>query len=143
MGVLARMLRTVDFFTPLNIGQIEAVLPHIRLYSYAAGETVFKQGEKGDAFYIVYDGEVTVKVKSGLLGLFAKTVGKLESGAFFGEIALISAEPRTATIVCEKPTYLFCLVAADFQFVLKQNPNAAAEMARIGERRKFDTSHQK
>lgn len=143
MGVLARMLRKVEFFTPLTIGQLEEILPHIRLHSYDTGETVFKQGEPGDAFYIVYDGQVSVRIKAGFLGFFPKTVGVLQDGAFFGEIALISNEPRTATIICDKPTQLFCLVATDFQFILKQNPAAAAEMARIGARRKFDTSHQK
>ena len=73
--------------------------------------------------------------------LLHKTVATLKPGEFFGEIALISAEPRTATIVAAEPTLLFTLISSDFQFVLGENPAAAAEMKRIALRRKFDAAH--
>jgi hypothetical protein len=63
LGVLARTLHDVEFFSPLTVGQLELVLPYIRLYGYDAGETVFRQGEAGDAFYIVYTGQVSIQVK--------------------------------------------------------------------------------
>ncbi|HAM34867.1 MAG TPA: hypothetical protein DEB40_04690 [Elusimicrobia bacterium] len=137
---LARALRKVDFFSPLTVGQIDAVLPHISLYSYAQGETVFRQGEPGDAFYIVHVGRVIVRVKKGLLSL-RRTVATLGPGDFFGEIALVSRSPRTAEVSCLETSQLFTLVAADFEFVLRQNPSAQAEMARIAARRRFDSSH--
>lgn len=139
LGVLAGMLRKVDFFTPLTIGQVEQILPQVRLYSFSPGETVFKKGAPGDAFYIVYKGSVEVRLPK--LLLLHKTVATLRPGDFFGEIALISDEPRTATIVAAEPTLLFTLVSADFRFVLKENPAAAAEMRRIADRRKFDSAH--
>lgn len=142
LGVLARMLRKVEFFSPLTIGQIEQVLPHIALYAYEPGETVFKQGEAGDAFYIVYKGTVSINIKNGFLS-FSKTVAKLGEGSFFGEIALLSRDPRNATVVCEGPVELFVLVSGDFQFILHENPQTAAEMKRIAARRKFETAHQK
>lgn len=137
LGILARMLRKVDFFSPLTIGQLEQILPHIRLFGCEQGETIFSQGEPGDAFYIVYNGSVAVRVKTGFFG-FSRSVAKLGPGAFFGEIALISDEPRTATIVAAEPTQVFCLVAQDFQFILNGNPAAREEMKRIAARRKFD-----
>jgi potassium efflux system protein len=143
LGVLAGMMRKVEFFTPLTVGQLEKVLPAVLLYEYAAGETVFKQGQPGDAFHIVYDGKVDITIPSGFLGLSSKTVASLGKGAFFGEIALISSDPRTATVRCAERTLLFTLVASDFKFVLAENPSAAAEMRRIADRRKFETAHQK
>lgn len=140
MSVLARMLRQVEFFSPLNVGQLDQVLPYISLYGYAAGENVFRQGQTGDAFYIVYTGRVEVKVKPGLLS-FAKTVARLGPGDFFGEIALVSSSPRTATVTCPEPAQLFTLVAADFAFVLDKNPATRAEMQRIAARRRFDSAH--
>lgn len=141
LGVLAHMLRKVDFFAPLTVGQLEQVLPHVRIHQFEAGETVFRQGEAGDAFYIVYKGSVEVRLKRWVL--FSKKVATLPEGAFFGEIALISSEPRTATIVAAEPTMLFTLVSGDFQFVLRENPAAEAEMKRIAARRKFDSAHSK
>lgn len=140
LGLLARMLRKVDFFAPLTIGQVDQILPHIRLYEFDPGETVFKQGDVGDAFYIVYKGKVSIRIKKGFFSL-RKTVTTMGEGTFFGEIALIAQEPRSATVVCEEPTQLFVLVAGDFQFVLQQNPATAAEMKRIADRRKFESSH--
>ena len=139
LGVLSRMLRKVEFFSPLTIGQLDKVLPSVMLLAYEDGETVFKQGQKGDAFYIVYKGAVDVKLRKALL--FSTTVARLKEGDFFGEIALVSAEPRTASVVCAGPTFLFTLVSEDFQFVLRENPAAAEEMKRISARRKFATDH--
>lgn len=140
LGLLAHMLRKVEFFTPLTVGQLEKVLPSVMLYSYETGERVFAQGQKGDAFYIIYKGSVSVRLKRWLV--LSKTVATLKEGDFVGEIALISDEPRTASVVCDEPTLLFTLIADDFKFVLGENPAAAEEMRRIAARRKFDTSHQ-
>jgi trk/ktr system potassium uptake protein len=139
LGVLAHMLHKIEFFTPLTVGQLEQVLPHVRIHSFEPGETVFRQGEVGDAFYIVYKGSVTVRLKRMLF--LSKTVATLSEGDFFGEIALVSSEPRTATIVAAGPTLLFTLISDDFQFVLSENPAAALEMKRISARRKFDSDH--
>lgn len=140
LGVLAHMLRKVEFFTPLTIGQLEQVLPTVMLYAYDAGETVFRQGQTGDAFYIVYKGSVDIKIKQWVI--FSKKVAALKEGDFFGEIALISDEPRTATVVAAEPTMLFTLISDDFKFVLAENPSAAEEMRKIGKRRKFDSDKQ-
>lgn len=139
IGALAKMMQKVDFFSPLTVGQLEKVLPHVMLGSYAAGETVFRQGDPGDAFYIVYTGKVEIRLRRMLF--LSKTVARLGEGAFFGEGALISQEPRNAGVVCVEPTRLFTLLAADFQFILHENPGAAAEMRSIAAQRKFVSSH--
>lgn len=140
LGLLSRMLRKVDFFTPLTVGQLERVRPTVMLYSYEKGETVFSQGQKGDAFYIVYKGSVDILLKRWLV--LSKKIATLKEGDFLGEIALISDEPRTASVVAAEPTMLFTLIADDFKFVLNESPGAAEEMKRIGARRKFASDHQ-
>lgn len=139
LGVLAHMLRKVDFFSPLTVGQLDQVLPQVRIHSFAPGEKVFRQGDPGDAFYIVYKGSVEVRLKR--LVFLSKTVATLREGEFFGETALVSKEPRNATIVATEPTLIFALISDDFQFVLQQNPVAATEMKRVALRRKFDSAH--
>lgn len=139
LGILAKTMRKVEFFSPLTVGQLEQVLPHVMLCSYAQGEAVFKQGAPGDAFYIVYSGKVEVRLKR--LAFFSKTVAVLGEGDFFGETALLSQEPRNATVVAAAPTMLFTLLASDFAFILRENPAAAAEMLSIATQRKFVSSH--
>lgn len=140
LGLLASMLRKVEFFTPLTVGQLDKILPSVMLYAYDKGETVFSQGRKGDAFYIVYQGSVEIRLRRWLV--LSKKVATLKAGDFLGEIALISDEPRTATVVCAEPSLLFTLISDDFKFVLRENPAAAEEMRRIAARRRFDTAHQ-
>ena len=137
---MAHIMRKVDFFAPLTVGDLDLILPHVMLFDCAAGETVFKQGDTGDAFYIVYSGRLDVWVKTGWFSR-PKLVAGMQAGEFFGEMALISREKRSATVTCTEATRLFTLMAADFEFVLKGNPRAAAEMKGIAERRKFKSSH--
>jgi CRP-like cAMP-binding protein len=139
LGILAGIMRKVKFFSPLTVGQLEKVLPHVMLCSYAAGETVFKQGTAGDAFYIVYKGKVDVKLKRMIF--LSKTVATLGEGDFFGETSLLSKEARNATVTCAEPVMLFTLLASDFAFILHENPAAAAEMLSIATQRKFISSH--
>jgi CRP-like cAMP-binding protein len=138
---LAKVLRKVDFFAPMTIGQLEMILPYILLYSYQAGETVFKQGGEGDAFYIIRDGKVGVSVKKGFFS-FAKEVAQLGEGGFFGEMALLTSEARTATVKCVEDARLFVLTSADFQYVLKKNPSFEDEIRKIAERRKFQSKNE-
>ncbi len=133
-GHLATSLRKVDFFAPMTIGQLEMILPYILLMRYTSGESVFNQGDVGDAFYILYDGSVKVRVNTFLF--FSKPVADLGPGSFFGEMALLSSEPRNASIVAQETTRLFVLLSRDFQYVLKQNPEFAEEMRKIADQRK-------
>lgn len=133
------VLRKIDFFTPLTVGQLEQVLPTVMLYAYDAGEKISSRGQKGDAFYIVYKGRVDIKLRHWMI--LSKKIATLREGEFVGETALISDEPRNATVTAAEPTMLFTLLADDFKFALTENPGAADEMRRIGKRRKFASDH--
>lgn len=132
---LSRAMRRLDFFSPLALGDLEKIVKCILLYRYKVGEVVFRQGDAGDAFYIVYDGVLSVRLRSYLF--LSKEVARLAAGDFVGATALLSSEPRNASVVCVEPTRLFVLLSADFAFTLKKNPSFAAEMNKLVERRKF------
>ncbi|MFA6092094.1 MAG: cyclic nucleotide-binding domain-containing protein [Elusimicrobiota bacterium] len=136
---LAHLLHAVDFFAPLTIGQLEKILPYIFLCRAKSGETVFRQGDPGDAFYILKQGRVSVRLRR--LMIFSSKVAALKAGDFFGEMALLSRDRRNASVVCEEDCRFFVLLAADFQSVLKQNPSFAREMAKTAENRRFMSQH--
>jgi CRP-like cAMP-binding protein len=135
IGILAGMLREVQFLSELSVPQVQQVLSNVMQCSYKSGETVFKQGEPGDAFYIVYKGKVDIRRPH--MVFLSKSVATLGPGQFFGEVALISQERRNATVVCTEPTLLFSLMSTDFVLILNQNPDALATMRAIAAKRKF------
>jgi hypothetical protein len=75
---------------------------------FEAGDVVIRQGEQGDSAYIIQSGRVEV-LKNG------KQVSELGSGEFFGEIALVSNEKRTATVSCLSACELTVLSREDFR----------------------------
>jgi len=133
---LARMLRKLDFFASMTVHQIDLVMPYITLCRLGKGEKVFKQGDKGDSLYIVYEGSVSVRVKKGFWS-FSRRVATLSPCDFFGETALLSREPRNATVTCETESKLFVLFSDDFETVLGKNPALASEMKKVSEHRKI------
>ena len=78
---------------------------------FEAGEAIFQQGDDGDRFYILLEGEVDVE-RDGV------PIAKLHSGDFFGETALLFDTPRTATIRATASTVTWSITRAAFQRVV-------------------------
>lgn len=96
------LLREIPIFAPLppvTLEQLASHLSHVRL---GAGDVVFRQGERGDRFYIVEHGEVRVEPE----GRAAVVLGR---GGSFGEIALLRDVPRTATVTATTDVELWAL----------------------------------
>jgi len=127
---LKRVLPQVDFFAPMTAEQLDFLLPFVTAAGYDYGETVFSEGDPGDAFYVIFRGAVVVKVKSGWLG-GSRQVAKLILGQYFGEMALISGEPRSATVVCPEPAELLAVKAIDFALIVEQNPQVRELIERV------------
>jgi hypothetical protein len=95
-------LRAIPMFAPLPAPTLESLAASLARVQVGAGETVFRQGDAGDRFYIVDSGEVEIEID----GREANVLGPGES---FGEIALLRDIPRTATARARKATQLFAL----------------------------------
>ena len=91
------------------------------------GYEIIKQGDPGDAFYLIASGKVSVWVKKSFSKKRWQTLGADE---FFGEMALISNEPRSATVLADEVTELFILQRYDFDKILMKNPVIAQELKR-------------
>lgn len=92
-----KLLPTIPLFSHLDEDSFIQVLAKLRLRRYADEELVIKQGERGESFYIVADGDVLIKRDVEQDG--GVTLAHLHRGSVFGEMALISDEPRHASVV--------------------------------------------
>jgi glucose-6-phosphate 1-dehydrogenase len=87
-----------------------------------AGDVVVREGEHGDKMYVICRGRVEVLDRSG------KQLGTLGEGEFFGELAMLFSQPRTATVRALTPCDLFVLGKEDFERALKDHPQFAATL---------------
>ncbi len=79
---------------------------------YPAGATIVRQGDEGDKFYIIREGKVDISTVD--KGGTTRMIATLTEGDFFGEAALITGQPRNATIVAKDDAVLYSLKKDDF-----------------------------
>lgn len=110
-------LKKVDLLTPLAEYERKKIAEALEEVSFPAGHTVFKQGEQGDAMYIVYSGEVRIS-KVDPATQESKELSRCTSSQYFGERALLTSEPRQGTAVATSPVQLLKLDRAAFLLLL-------------------------
>jgi CRP-like cAMP-binding protein len=130
---LERTLRLSDFLSLRAIDDLRAQLPSLELRSYAAGEEIVREGESGTDVFLLLEGSLSVSRKRAWFG--SKTVGRLESGALFGEVGFLVQSPRSATVTASAASKIFRLGAADMQRLLSQNPRFAQQLAALAKER--------
>jgi cAMP-dependent protein kinase regulator len=93
---ILRVLRKIELLKSLNTVQLQRLVDLMSEVQYETGNTIIKQGDPGETFYVIVSGtcSVTIEDASGEV----KEVAKLGSHSFFGERALLTSEPRAATI---------------------------------------------
>ena len=117
-------LRPIDLFKALTPQQLTDVAEHMKKRHFAAGDTIIREGEPGEDFFLISDGEVEV-IRSD------HEVARLGPGDFFGEVALISGEPRNATVVAEGGVDAYALGKTDFQTALATSQSFRDQLYRV------------
>ena len=128
---LEQGMRTVGFFSQLGRAQLAEVLPYMLMLRYAKGSTICAEGEPGDAMYLIFKGSVVITKKG-----WKEPVARLKEGDFFGEMALLFGEPRSATVTTEGELDAFCLAAIDFQRIVGRSPDMAGALRGLAEARR-------
>ena len=131
------LLDSVDFFKILNEEELASLRRRARYEIYAAGEKICVQGEPGDTFYIIRKGrlEVTAKDADGNVFLSAE----MRSGQYFGEMALLTGEPRSATVTALSDAELLRLRKEDLRAIFKENPRVEETISEVLADRKLKT----
>jgi small-conductance mechanosensitive channel/CRP-like cAMP-binding protein len=121
-------VRDVDLFDGLTPEEIEYVAMQLRYAPFTAGETLTKQGAVAHWLYLLAQG--TVEVRTTVEGV-KKTVATLQGPSFFGEMGLMTGEPRTADVVATTEVECYRLDKATFEKVLRDRPEIAEQVSKI------------
>ena len=112
-------LKRVSLFQELSLDDLLALDGALRRVDFLPEETIFEEGSVGDDFFVVSEGEVSVR--SGK-GADAVERARLGPGSFFGEMALFDDEPRSATCVAATASALLALDRGRFYSLIEQLP---------------------
>lgn len=117
------LLRDVPAFADLPLTAFERLSGGLEPLTFAAGDTIMREGEPGDRFVVVKSGEVEVTASG-------RPMQRLGRGAGLGEIALLRRSPRTATVTALTPVTAYAISCAAFVAAVS-GPAAAATTERI------------
>jgi NTE family protein len=121
------LLSTIPIFSFLGRNELAAVQELFVEELHQKGDTICSQGEEGNTFYVVLDGELDV-----LVGEQAQTlIAVLKRGDFFGEMALLQGGKRTATVAASRRARLMSLDRKAFNTLFMKNPKALEYFTRI------------
>ena len=123
---ICEFLRKVPVFQHLTPQTLSEVADKMKLERHPAGTAIVTQGDEGDKFYLIRRGSVDVK-RTDSQGQCTLVAG-LGEGAFFGEAALLTGEPRNATVVAREDSEVYALSKDDFQGVLHASASFEEEI---------------
>ncbi len=113
-------IKTLQPFALLEPDRMYALMARMAEKTYALGEDIIVQGDKGDYYYVIKSGRVAV-MKKGKGEQEARQVALLGEGEGFGEEALIRDDPRNATCRAIEETTVYALDKIDFDQILKSS----------------------
>jgi monovalent cation:H+ antiporter, CPA1 family len=116
-----------DMFAGLGAAERRALARRFRPRLLVPDEVIIRKGDRGNAMFLISSGAVEVVLPEHRI--------RLGSGYFFGEMALLSGQPRQADVVALGYCRVLVLSAADFRRFLREYPSAKAEIDRVAEAR--------
>lgn len=122
-------LRQVDFLADLEEAELDLLRTDVREAVFGRDEIVCREGDAGDAFFVLRRGIVEV-IARGADGRDTH-VADLTAPAFFGEMALMTGEARSATVRAKGDVEILIVDRAGFEALFKTRPSVAAAVSRI------------
>jgi CRP-like cAMP-binding protein len=110
------LIRQVPLFAQCSRKELAEVAGIADEIDLPAGKELIREGERGREFFVLLDGKVEVR-KNG------RRIREMEAGDFFGEIALVSDAPRTATVTTSSPARALVVTDRSFRALLRHSPS--------------------
>ncbi len=120
---IANLWLKTPLFNKISKKHCQLLVPDMHLRSYKSSETIFNQGETGIGAALILSGKVSITSNK-------KTLAILETGDFFGEVALVVDEPRTANATAQENTELVFFLRQNLDELTDRYPNDGARLMR-------------
>jgi len=115
------ILRKVSLFDPLEEHELDEIVNKIQMKSYSEGEHVIQKGEEGESMFILSEGilEVSVNTENGSM----HKVAEIDPGEFFGEMSLLTGEPRSATVTAFTSAVVYEIKKEHVEDLFRRKPS--------------------
>jgi len=134
------VLKTSKLFSGMLAAELQALEQTAQLKAYKAGRNIFQEGDPGDGLYIIIEGKVQITC---LVGQDQRRVlSRLGPGDFFGEMAVLDDQPRSATATAEADANVYFILRDDMLKILARSPGLAVSLVKEFSMRMRDFNHQ-
>lgn len=133
-GSRFRLLNQVQLFVGIDAATLHELADRMTLRKFSAGQRLITAGEPGQSMFVMSEGLVSVRIPQGDNEL---DVAAFVPGDFFGEMSLLTGEPRSATVVSVTDTVAFEIDKSDIEQVLESSPSAAEALSMAAAERRL------
>ena len=132
-NTITERLNSVSIFTPLSDEEIERLANASTSRVYAPGEAIVRMGQQGNSMFVIIRGQVKVQIPE---KSYQKTINTLNENDFFGEMSLLTGEPRTANVIAVEETEVLRIEKSALKPIFEGNPPLVESICELIEERK-------
>lgn len=136
LGAARNSMQKHPFLQLLSDAQAARLLSDANLQRFGRGETVIEQGERGESMFMLLAGEAAVFVN---VNGERKQVATLKAGDYFGEMSLLTGEPRSATVVARVDCEMWEIEKPILAEILQQNQELVQKLGELLAKRRLET----
>jgi CRP/FNR family transcriptional regulator, cyclic AMP receptor protein len=115
------LLRNVPLFAGCSKRELREIASVADEIDFPEGKTLAREGAAGREFFVLVDGDAQVTSDG-------RTLAQLGAGSWFGEMALLTSEPRTATVVTTSPVRTLVIADREFRALMERHPQIAGKV---------------
>jgi len=123
------LLKNIDIFAGLGEAELGALAERISEHRFEAGQCVVRQGHEGNSLFLVAEGILRVRIKND--EGHQSTVGRIEPGQYFGEMTLLTGQPRCATVEADTDVIVYKVTREVMDPILRENPGVVADISDV------------
>jgi len=120
-NAIVEMLQKTPLWSGLGEKELKVIARSFKELKYESGDVIVRKGETGVGFYLIVDGTVEVRADG-------RVLSKLGPGQFFGEMALLDGQPRSADVVATEPSRCLAMSSWSFNGIVSEHPKIALKM---------------